>query len=390
MFTTAGRRRTWQTPFPCTSSHAPEYPRVPSARRLRESGIRRAKEPGLLKYIDPHSPIDRRIEKAREQAGREQVVPRKLPVDWEKIKQVLSPAMNDETGGALSLFHPLIRAWFLRSVGRPTEVQERAWPEIARGSHVLVSAPTGTGKTFAAFLWGINQLATGVLSPGKVRILYVSPLKALNNDIQRNLLSPLQELAAVFQQAGHSLPPIRVLTRSGDTSSSERQRMLRHPPEILITTPESLNLILSSPNGRLMLDGVAAVILDEIHAVAATKRGTHLVTAVDRLVRLAGEFQRIALSATVKPLSVVADLVGGFTIRSAGGQGSRSIARGACRSCTARWPRTTTSASRTRPLRRRTRRILHRRAHPARSRCSMPWPGNAGRSLRRTDPPSSS
>ncbi len=180
--------------------------------------------------------------------------------------------------------------------------------------------PHGTGKTFTAFLWGINQLATGALSPGKVRILYVSPLKALNNDIQRNLLSPLQELSTVFQQAGHSLPSIRVLTRSGDTSSTERQRMLRHPPEILITTPESLNLILSSPNGRLMLDGVAAVILDEIHAVAATKRGTHLVTAVDRLVRLAGEFQRIALSATVKPLSVVADLVGGYQLERAAGE----------------------------------------------------------------------
>ena len=222
--------------------------------------------------------------------------------------------MSHGTEGALSLFHPLISSWFLKSVGTPTDVQERAWPEIARGAHVLVSAPTGTGKTFTAFLWGINQLATGVLSPGKVRILYVSPLKALNNDIQRNLLSPLQELTAVFQQAGQALPPIRVLTRSGDTSSTERQRMLRHPPEILITTPESLNLILSSPNARLMLDDVAVVILDEIHAVAATKRGTHLVTAVDRLVRLAGEFQRIALSATVKPLSSVADLVGGFAL----------------------------------------------------------------------------
>ncbi|MFI5368388.1 MAG: DEAD/DEAH box helicase, partial [Spirochaetia bacterium] len=229
--------------------------------------------------------------------------------------------MSLGTKGALSLFHPLISSWFLESVGTPTDVQERAWPEIARGAHVLVSAPTGTGKTFSAFLWGINQLATGVLSPGKVRILYVSPLKALNNDIQRNLLSPLQELTSVFQQAGQPLPPIRVVTRSGDTSAAERQRMLRHPPEILITTPESFNLILSSPNARLMLDGVAVVILDEIHAVAATKRGTHLVTAVDRLVRLAGEFQRIALSATVKPLSVVADLVGGFELeRQPGGE----------------------------------------------------------------------
>jgi ATP-dependent helicase Lhr and Lhr-like helicase len=229
--------------------------------------------------------------------------------------------MSLGTEGALSLFHPLIRSWFLESVGTPTEVQERAWPEIARGAHVLVSAPTGTGKTLTAFLWGINQLATGVLSPGKVRILYVSPLKALNNDIQRNLLSPLQQLTAVFHEAGQPLPLIRVLTRSGDTPAGERQRMLRHPPEILITTPESLNLILSSPNARLMLDGVAVVILDEIHAVAATKRGTHLVTAVDRLVRRAGEFQRIALSATVKPLSIVADLVGGFALaRPPGGE----------------------------------------------------------------------
>jgi ATP-dependent Lhr-like helicase len=188
---------------------------------------------------------------------------------------------------------------------------------IARGAHALVSAPTGTGKTLAAFLWGINQLVTGSLRTGKVRILYVSPLKALNNDIQRNLLAPLSALESVFRQAGEALPSIRVLTRSGDTPAGDRRRMLRNPPEILITTPESLNLILSSPNSRLMLDGVATVILDEIHAVAGSKRGTHLVTAVDRLVRLAGEFQRIALSATVKPLSVIADLVGGFTMEKA-------------------------------------------------------------------------
>jgi len=220
----------------------------------------------------------------------------------------------DAGDSALLPFHPLIRQWFLSSVGRPTEVQARAWPVIARGAHALVSAPTGTGKTFAAFLWGINQLATGALQTGKVRILYISPLKALNNDIQRNLLAPLSALETVFRQAGETLPRIRVLTRSGDTPSSDRRRMLRNPPEILITTPESLNLIISSPNSRLMLDGVAAVILDEIHAVAGSKRGTHLVTAVDRLVRLSGEFQRIALSATVKPLSAVADLVGGFLL----------------------------------------------------------------------------
>jgi ATP-dependent helicase Lhr and Lhr-like helicase len=223
----------------------------------------------------------------------------------------LSP-MEETSAGSLELFHPVVRQWFLRSVGKPTEVQERAWPEIAKGSHVLVSAPTGTGKTLTAFLWGLNQLATGALSPGKVRMLYISPLKALNNDIQRNLLAPLAALSLAFQDAGLVLPQIKVLTRSGDTPYPERQRMVRHPPEILITTPESLNLILSSPNSRLMLDGLATVVLDEIHAVAASKRGTHLVSAVDRLVGLAGEVQRIALSATVKPLSAVADLVGGY------------------------------------------------------------------------------
>jgi ATP-dependent Lhr-like helicase len=223
-------------------------------------------------------------------------------------------------GGSLSLFHPLVREWFAGSFGQPTEVQERAWPEIAGGAHVLISAPTGTGKTLAAFLSGINRLATGALAPGKVRILYVSPLKALNNDIQRNLLTPLQEIEALFQREGQPFPAIRVLTRSGDTPASERRRMLRSPPEILITTPESLNLILSSPNSRMMLDGLAAVILDEIHAVAGSKRGTHLVSAVERIVRLAGEFQRIALSATVKPLAAVADFVGGWTVE---GRGNR-------------------------------------------------------------------
>lgn len=226
--------------------------------------------------------------------------------------------MPEATGGA-PLFHPLTISWFAEVMGEPTEVQRRAWPAIAGGSHVLVSAPTGTGKTLAAFLWGIDRLATGAWSTGKTRILYVSPLKALNADIQRNLLSPLGGLEARFHAAGVPFPRIRALTRSGDTPAGDRRRMLADPPEILITTPESLNLILSSPNGRLMLDGLATVILDEIHAVAGTKRGTHLITAVERLVRLAGEFQRIALSATVKPLSVVAEFVGGYRLVREGG-----------------------------------------------------------------------
>ena len=212
----------------------------------------------------------------------------------------------------LKAFHPLIRQWFTERVGTPTDVQEKAWPEIAQNRHVLVTAPTGCGKTLAAFLWSIDQLITGALSRGKVRVLYVSPLKALNNDVQRNLLKPLHELREYFLKAGETMPELSVLTRSGDTPGEERRRMVRRPPEILITTPESLNLLLSSRSGRSMLSGIAAVILDEIHAVVGTKRGTHLITAVDRLVPLCGEFQRIALSATVNPASRVAEFVGGF------------------------------------------------------------------------------
>ncbi len=212
----------------------------------------------------------------------------------------------------LSLFHPLIRQWFSEKVGTPTDIQQKAWPEIAKGLNVLVTAPTGCGKTLAAFLWGINQLVAGAWTSGKVRVLYISPLKALNNDVQRNLIKPLGELREYFIRAGTTFPEIGVMTRSGDTPGEERRRMIRRPPEILITTPESLNLLLTSRSGRSLLTGIATVILDEIHAVVGTKRGTHLITAVDRLVPLAGDFQRIALSATVNPAERVAGFVGGF------------------------------------------------------------------------------
>jgi ATP-dependent Lhr-like helicase len=134
----------------------------------------------------------------------------------------------------------------------------------------------------------------------------------LNNDVRRNLLKPLRELREYFLKAGAPFPDISVLTRSGDTPGEERRKMVRRPPEILITTPESLNLLLSSRSGRSMLTGIATVILDEIHAVVGTKRGTHLITGVDRLVPLCGEFQRVALSATVNPPERVAEFVGGF------------------------------------------------------------------------------
>ena len=212
----------------------------------------------------------------------------------------------------LSRFHPLVAKWFTEAIGKPTDAQAQAWPKISDGEHVLISAPTGSGKTLTAFLWAINQLITEELPIGHTSVLYVSPLKALNNDIRRNLLEPLRGLRQVFEDAGHPFPNIRVLTRSGDTPHSDRRQMQRHPPEILITTPESLNLLLSSGGGRSILTKISTVILDEIHAVVGTKRGTHLITAVDRLVHLSGEFQRIALSATIRPMETVAEFVGGY------------------------------------------------------------------------------
>jgi ATP-dependent Lhr-like helicase len=212
----------------------------------------------------------------------------------------------------LSPFHPLIAEWFVRQVGQPTDVQQQSWPKISAGEHLLITAPTGSGKTLTAFLWALDQLITGKWTTGHTSVLYISPLRALNYDIQRNLLGPLAELRQVFKEAGQAFPDIRVLTRSGDTPQPDRRRMLRHPPEILISTPESLNLLLSSRGGRSILKDIATVILDEIHAVVGTKRGVYLMTAVDRLVRLSGEFQRIALSATIRPLEKVAGFVGGY------------------------------------------------------------------------------
>ncbi|MEJ2111232.1 MAG: DEAD/DEAH box helicase, partial [Acidobacteriota bacterium] len=213
---------------------------------------------------------------------------------------------------SLNDFHPIIRQWFTEKIGTPTVIQDKAWPLIQEGRHVLVTAPTGCGKTLTAFLWALHQLIQGTWETGQTRVLYISPLKALNNDIQRNLLTPLKQLQDFFAARDTHMPEIRVITRSGDTPSSERRKMRRHPPEILITTPESLNILLTSRNALPSLSGIRTVILDEIHAVVDSKRGTHLISAVDRLVPLAGEFQRIALSATVKPLDLVARFVGGY------------------------------------------------------------------------------
>ena len=140
----------------------------------------------------------------------------------------------------LHLFHPVVRAWFARRFGEPTDVQRRAWPAIARGEHLLATAPTGSGKTLTAFLWALDRLLSGTWEGGRVRVLYVSPLKALNNDVERNLLAPFAELAAAWTASGAAPAPVRVAVRSGDTPQADRRRMLRRPPEVLITTPESL------------------------------------------------------------------------------------------------------------------------------------------------------
>ncbi len=198
----------------------------------------------------------------------------------------------------LSAFTPRVREWFASAFAEPTAAQAQAWPAIATGDHVLISAPTGSGKTLAAFLWGLDRLAADPLPEGerRTRLVYVSPLKALSYDIERNLRAPLRGIGA----------DIRVGLRTGDTPQRERQAMLKEPPDVLITTPESLYLMLTS-RAREILEGAEWVILDEIHAVAQTKRGAHLAITLERLEALAGrELQRIGLSATQNPLEEVA------------------------------------------------------------------------------------
>lgn len=213
---------------------------------------------------------------------------------------------------SLSLFHPIIAQWFLSTNGPPTPIQNLAWPAIGRNEHIIATAPTGSGKTLAAFLWPIQQILTEAWPGGKTSVLYISPLKALNHDIQRNLIAPLRGISKQFRNAQLPIPDISILTRSGDTTSKERRSMLRSPPDILITTPESLSILLNSAAGRSALSNVRTVILDEIHAISQTRRGTLLMASIERLTSLAGEFQRIALSATIRPIELTARFIGGY------------------------------------------------------------------------------
>ncbi|MEN8160185.1 MAG: DEAD/DEAH box helicase, partial [Myxococcota bacterium] len=219
---------------------------------------------------------------------------------------------------ALSLFHPLVRAWFERRFpAGPSEPQARGWPEIARGVDTLIAAPTGSGKTLAAFLVCIDRLlrqaeANGGALPDATEVVYVSPLKALAADVQKNLETPLAELRALAAERGTPLPEIRALLRSGDTKASARTAMLRRPPHLLITTPESLFLLLTAEASRERLRSVRTVIVDEIHAMAGDKRGAHLALSLERLEALADRRPlRVGLSATQHPIETTARMLVG-------------------------------------------------------------------------------
>src|SRR5438045_5799132 len=213
----------------------------------------------------------------------------------------------------LDRFSAPVRAWFESSFAAPTDAQSQGWPPIADGDHTLILAPTGSGKTLAAFLWGIDRLMTEE-PPDKrrrTRLLYVSPLRALAVDVEKNLRAPLAGIRLAAERLGTSVREPSVGMRTGDPAADERRRLVRDPPDLLITTPESLYLMLTS-QARETLRNVDAVIIDEIHALAATKRGAHLSLTLERLDAICDQSpQRIGLPATQRPLDQLARFLGG-------------------------------------------------------------------------------
>ena len=216
---------------------------------------------------------------------------------------------------SLSDFHPVVARWFAERLGQPTIAQRRGWEAIRAGRHTLIAAPTGSGKTLAAFLIELDLLLreglAGTLAE-ETSVLYVSPLKALSADIHRNLAEPRREIRRLAEEMGFGTPRITAAVRSGDTPAADRAAMLKMPPHILVTTPESLYLLLTARRSREMLRSVRTVIVDEIHAVLESRRGAHLALSLERLQHVAHQpLQRVGLSATMEPIEEVAEwLVG--------------------------------------------------------------------------------
>src|SRR5712691_9173619 len=219
----------------------------------------------------------------------------------------------------LSRFHPVIQRWFSETLGEPTAAQRQGWDAIRDGRHTLIAAPTGSGKTLAAFLTALDDLFQEGLQaplPDEVRVVYVSPLKALSADIHKNLAEPRKGIRRIAEEMGLDAPRITAAVRTGDTTQAERAAMLRTPPHILVTTPESLYLLLTAGRSREMLRTVRTVIVDEIHAVIGTRRGAHLALSLERLQDVAEQpLLRIGLSATQKPIEEVARYLVGSAIR---------------------------------------------------------------------------
>ncbi len=224
-------------------------------------------------------------------------------------------AIQRSSPTSLEWAHPLVREWFISKFGTATEPQEQGWPHILAERTTLICAPTGSGKTLAAFLACIDRLVRKAIAGNladETEVLYVSPLKALSNDIQKNLDMPLGEILQLARDRGYLMPEIRTAVRSGDTLAHQRRAMQKRPPHILVTTPESLYILLTAEKSREILRTVNTVIVDEIHAIADDKRGSHLALSLERLDALTGRRStRIGLSATQKPIELIAQFLAG-------------------------------------------------------------------------------